>query len=184
MHTLPQDWKFWSDLLSISTRFCFDKIRQRAIIQLSSSLTPIEKIYHGKKYDVPNWLREGYQSVCKRAQPLDLPEAEKIGWETAIMLAKAREIYYRTDAPMKFGVSPLFAPAPSVNLFQAESRSSLEDEKVARAIDAVFGPMRSAVIGSQPVNQEVGKSFIVLAKGVQLWMTSSEACSNAQCHMM
>lgn len=28
MHTLPQDWKFWSDLLSISTRFCFDIIRQ------------------------------------------------------------------------------------------------------------------------------------------------------------
>lgn len=84
------------------------------------------------------------------------------------MLAKARELYYRTDAPMKFGVGPLFPPAPGSNLFEAKARS-LEDEKATRAIDTVFGPVRSAVEGSSPVSQEVGKHLLtILAKGVQL----------------
>lgn len=166
MHALPQDWKFWSNLLSIATRFCFDKIRQRAISQLASSLTPIEQIYHGKKYDVPNWLREGYQSVCKRSEPLELSEAEKIGWEEAIMLAKAREIYYRTDLQETMDLGsprPLFSNTSSGmtafggNFFQAEITSLSEDDRAARAIDTVFGPLRSVLKDSQPVRNEVGE---------------------------
>lgn len=97
MHGPSSDWNetFWSNLLSIATRFCFDDIRKRAITHLSATLSPVEKIYHGKKYDIPDWLPEAYKSICKRREPITLDEAERIGWQTAVLLGNAREVYYR-----------------------------------------------------------------------------------------
>ncbi|KAI0340267.1 hypothetical protein BDW22DRAFT_1303859, partial [Trametopsis cervina] len=92
-HGLPNDSKFWSDLLSISTRFIFDTARDQAVQRLSELLNgnPVEKIYLASKFNINNWLREAYCDLCERSNPLEIPEAKRIGWETAILLAKARE---------------------------------------------------------------------------------------------
>ncbi|KAI0088338.1 hypothetical protein BDY19DRAFT_994244 [Irpex rosettiformis] len=92
MHGLPEDLPFWRDLLSISTRFLFDAVRRRAISELGHCATPVEKIYLAKKYDVPQWLQSSYEELCRRSAPIQLWEAESMGWDTGIQLANAREI--------------------------------------------------------------------------------------------
>ncbi|KAI0694140.1 hypothetical protein BC835DRAFT_1032678 [Cytidiella melzeri] len=93
MHQLTEDLEFWTNLLSISTRFCFDMVRARAIAEIDSSslLNPVDRLYLAKKHDVPEWLQPAYFSICKRSEPLEVWEAQRIGWETAIVLAQVRE---------------------------------------------------------------------------------------------
>lgn len=118
----PDDVPFWSDLLSISTRFLFDEVRESAISNLTGLATPVEKIYLAKKYDVPNWLQASYESLCKRPAPIELWEAERMGWDTSVLLAKAREKLrderLRTPSPppkhpAPRPASPLFSPGSS-----------------------------------------------------------------------
>jgi len=86
----------WIALLSISTRFHFDKIRTmsiKAVAELEPPLDPVERITLSAKYDIPQWLRPAYVDLCVRKIPLTDTEAEKIGLSDAFLLMKAREKY-------------------------------------------------------------------------------------------
>ncbi len=83
----------WIALLSISTRFVFDKIRDMAILEISSRmLDPIKKITLANKYNIPQWLSPAYVDLCKRPEPLNDDEAETLGLKTVVRVARAREI--------------------------------------------------------------------------------------------
>lgn len=94
----------WAALLSISTRFAFDKIRARAISVLAPSsytfnlLDPVDAVVLALKHDVPQWLETAYVLLCMRDEPLDENEGEKLGVATTIRLAKARERFWRGEA--------------------------------------------------------------------------------------
>ncbi|KAI0826004.1 hypothetical protein BC629DRAFT_1452231, partial [Irpex lacteus] len=71
----------WTALLSISTRYAFDRIRSRAIAALSpltptstSSVTqlldPVDMLVLAVKHDVPQWLEPAYVALCMREHPL------------------------------------------------------------------------------------------------------------------
>ncbi|KAI0694141.1 hypothetical protein BC835DRAFT_1032786 [Cytidiella melzeri] len=98
MHELTDNLKFWTNELFISSRFFFDKIRARVITKLNSlpSLKPVERLCFAKKHDMPDWLRPAYHSICRRPEPLKVSEAQKIGWDTAILPANAGEILQDT----------------------------------------------------------------------------------------
>lgn len=82
----------WIALLSISTRFVFDKIRDMAITELSSTmLDPIKKITLATKYNIPQWLSSAYVDLCKRPEPLNDEEAETLGLRNVVRVARARE---------------------------------------------------------------------------------------------
>ena len=82
----------WIALLSISTRFVFDKIRDMAIMEISSRmLDPIKKITLANKYNIPQWLSPAYVDLSKRPDPLNDDEAETLGLKTVVRVARARE---------------------------------------------------------------------------------------------
>ncbi|KAJ7092814.1 hypothetical protein B0H15DRAFT_832572 [Mycena belliarum] len=90
----------WINLLAISTRFDFQRLRECAINAIDYSrwpqswlivIDPIEKIVLAERHDIPHWLRIAYVAICERGRPLEESEAEKIGYRKTILLARARE---------------------------------------------------------------------------------------------
>jgi len=86
----------WTDLLAISTRFDFDKVRKRAIKEIENSQPPVDpvtKVMLANKHDIPQWLQASYVSLCERSEPLEEEEAEKLGLSMTVKVAKLRERY-------------------------------------------------------------------------------------------
>jgi len=84
----------WTALLSIATRFQFDKIRNRAIKEIDKyepSIDPVDKILLADKYSVTEWLSPSYCILCQRAEALTEVEAQKLGAVTTCRVARARE---------------------------------------------------------------------------------------------
>jgi hypothetical protein len=95
----------WAALLSIATRFAFDRLRTRAIAVLTPSshsmddlLDPVEAAVLAAKHDVPQWLEPSYVLLCMRDEPLDEAEGERLGLATTVRLARARERFWREQA--------------------------------------------------------------------------------------
>ena len=83
----------WVALLSISTRYVFDQIRDRAIAEVSKRmLDPVKKIMLANKYNIPQWLPPAFLDLCKRPEPISDTEADILGLRTLVRLAKAREL--------------------------------------------------------------------------------------------
>jgi len=87
----------WVSVLRLATMWIFKEIRALAIDKLSKlTMDPIEQILLAKEYNVPQWLRSGYDTVARRSDILSLVEAEKLGYLTTIRLFQLRE-QARTD---------------------------------------------------------------------------------------
>lgn len=87
----------WIDLLAISSRYDFEKIRKRAIKELENAkpaTDPVTKVMLALKHDIPEWLQPAYILLCERPEPLEEAEAEKLGISTTIKVAKAREKFH------------------------------------------------------------------------------------------
>jgi len=87
----------WIDLLAISSRYDFEKIRKRAIKELENAqpaTDPVTKVMLALKHDIPEWLQPAYVLLCERPDPLDEAEAEKLGISTTVKVAKAREKFH------------------------------------------------------------------------------------------
>lgn len=142
------------DLLSISTRFDFEAIRQRAIHDIDyphpfrRPLDPINKIVLAEKHDIPKWLAPAYAALCQRANPLELWEAQKLGMEKTVLLHRAREAV-RELAPGS-PVTPCYAyepplPQPSI---PSEPYQPYSASGVARIVSEVFFPTSRPECGS------------------------------------
>lgn len=101
----------WIALLSISTRYGFDRIRDRAITALapgptpysSHVLNPVDMVVLALKHDIPQWLETAYVLLCMREQSLEEEEGEKLGVVTTIRLARARERFWKEQAAQSEG---------------------------------------------------------------------------------
>ena len=85
-------------LLSISTRLIFDKVRERAIKEITARLDqvdPFELIGVAVKYDVEKWLKPAYCRIVTRNNLITHQEALKVPFSMAVMLMRAREQYWR-----------------------------------------------------------------------------------------
>ena len=86
------------NLLSISTRFDFERIRRLAIYAIGKQdLRPIDLIRFAEKYDVDEWLRGAYIALCQRPEPLEVEEAKELGFEKTILVARAREKRFQSS---------------------------------------------------------------------------------------
>ncbi|KAJ7450818.1 hypothetical protein FB451DRAFT_1410140 [Mycena latifolia] len=94
----------WIDLLAISTRYDFHRLREGAIDAIDHSrwppaprhfsaitIDPIQQIVLAERHDIPHWLPIAYTAICERSKPLEEWEAEKIGYRKITLLARARE---------------------------------------------------------------------------------------------
>jgi hypothetical protein len=90
----------WIALLSISTRLIFDKVRARAIKEITARLDqvdPFELIGLAVKYDVEEWLKPAYRRIVTRNSLITHQEALKVPFSMAVMLMRAREQYWRDN---------------------------------------------------------------------------------------
>jgi hypothetical protein len=90
----------WIAMLSISTRLIFEKVRSRAIKEITARLDevePFELIALAVKYDVEQWLKPAYRRIVTRSNLITCPEALKVAFPMAVMLMRSRELYWKTS---------------------------------------------------------------------------------------
>ena len=87
----PQE--HWALLLSLSTRYDFDEIREHAIREISSlvpSMDPVHLVQLASNHDVGQWLERAYVFLCIRPHPLTQPEATRVGSAIASKIGRCR----------------------------------------------------------------------------------------------
>jgi hypothetical protein len=90
----------WIAILSISTRLMFEKVRERAIKEITALLDQVEAfelIGLAIKYDVEQWLKPAYRRVVTRVSLITHAEAAKVTFPMAVMLMRSREQYWRSS---------------------------------------------------------------------------------------
>ncbi|KAK7042601.1 BTB domain-containing protein [Favolaschia claudopus] len=150
----------WMELLAISTRFDFQRLRERAIGALDPLLSrgkgrPIERIALAEKHDIPQWLRIAYVDICERGPPLNESEAEKIGTRKTVLLGRAREMIrnsgYRIPSPgYMYGYGGVSAPGSPVQLQQEEEPGHPfydNRHRVDFIVSEVFSPSENDLVG-------------------------------------
>jgi hypothetical protein len=88
----------WIAMLSISTRLIFEKVRERAIKEITARLDEIEAfelIGLAVKYDVEKWLKPAYRRIVTRNNLITHQEALKVPFPMAVMLMRSREQYWK-----------------------------------------------------------------------------------------
>ena len=90
----------WISMLSISTRLNFQKVRERAIKEITARLDeidPFDLIGLAVKYDVQQWLMPAYRRIVTRVNLITHPEAQKIPFTMAAMLMRSREQHWKDN---------------------------------------------------------------------------------------
>jgi len=90
----------WIAILSISTRLIFDKVRERAIKEITAQLDqiePFELIGLAIKFDVEQWLKPAYRRIVTRANLITHAEAAKVPFPMAVMLMRSREQFWKNN---------------------------------------------------------------------------------------
>jgi hypothetical protein len=90
----------WIAMLSISTRLIFEKVRERAIKEITARLDqvdPFELIGLAVKYDVEQWLKPAYRRIVTRSNLITHQEALKVPFPMAVMLMRSREQYWKDN---------------------------------------------------------------------------------------
>ena len=91
----------WVAMLSISTRLRFEKVRERAIKEVTARLDKVEAfelIRLATKFDVEQWLKPAYSRIVARAKLITLAESVKIPAHVTIILTRSRERYWKQSS--------------------------------------------------------------------------------------
>jgi hypothetical protein len=83
----------WTAILKQANQWAFDQLKEFAIRELNKlEIHPVQKIYIYQEYDVNrDHLREALTSLALRDEPITIEEGRKLGLDTALRLAHARE---------------------------------------------------------------------------------------------
>jgi hypothetical protein len=88
----------WISMLSISTRLLFQKVRNRAIKEITANLDQVdsfELIGLAVKCDVKKWLTPTYRRIMIRNDLITHQEALKVPFPITAMLMRSREQYWK-----------------------------------------------------------------------------------------
>jgi hypothetical protein len=88
----------WVAMLSISTRLMFEKVRERAIKEITARLDKVEAfelIRLAIKFDVEQWLKPAYRRIVTRTELITHAAFVKIPVHLIIILTRAREQYWK-----------------------------------------------------------------------------------------
>jgi len=91
----------WIATLSISTRLIFEKVRERAIKEITAQLDQVEAfdlIGLAIKFDVEQWLKPAYRRIVTRSSLITHAEAAKVPFPMAVMLMRSREQFWKNNA--------------------------------------------------------------------------------------
>jgi hypothetical protein len=82
----------WISALRLSTMWELLDIRALAIKALSElNMSAVDKVTLARECKVTEWLLVGYEEIAKREKTITNEEAERLGWQAAFRLLRARE---------------------------------------------------------------------------------------------
>jgi hypothetical protein len=110
----------WTEILALAQRWVFKEVEQLCIRELQKlSIPPIEKIQIYQAFHIDrSLLAESFAELTLRPEPLSLEEGNKLGIETALRIAQARELSRGTNSRTRASV---------VRLNDAELRSVIQN---------------------------------------------------------
>ena len=83
----------WISVLRLSTFWYFLEYRKMAITQLEKVgfFSPIDRVLYGREYRVQSWVRQGFEQLITREEPIEKEDALLINFETTFSLFRLRE---------------------------------------------------------------------------------------------
>ena len=121
----------WIAMLSISTRLIFEKVRERAIKEITARLDEIEAfelISLAVKYEVEKWLKPAYRRIVTRSELITHQEALKVPFPMAVMLMRSREQYWKDYGTSHTQQRP--SRVPGTNVWPRGTLDSIIDSEI------------------------------------------------------
>ena len=81
----------WASILELASKWEFQSLRKRAISELDSLATPIEKVILGRKYNIPELCLPAYVDLCQSNVPLTEEDGERLGLRDVIKIYCIRQ---------------------------------------------------------------------------------------------
>ena len=81
----------WASILELASKWEFQSLCKRAISELDSLATPIEKVILGRKYDIPELCLPAYADLCQSTVPLTEEDGERLGLHDVIKIYGIRQ---------------------------------------------------------------------------------------------
>jgi len=109
----------WTQILTLAQKWAFREVEQLCIRELENlSIPPVEKIWIYQEFKLDrSLLLSSFAKLVVRPDPLSLEEGQKLGLETTLKIAQARELSRSTSSGR---------PAV-IQLHDSELRSSIRD---------------------------------------------------------
>jgi len=123
----------WIAMLSISTRLIFEKVRERAIKEITERLDeiePFELIGLAVKYDVEKWLKPAYRRIVTRSSLISHQEALKVPFPMAVMLMRSREQYWKDHVGHSRTQQSSWSGGSGANVWPRGSPDSFIDSEI------------------------------------------------------
>jgi hypothetical protein len=88
----------WASILELASKWEFQSLCKRAISELESLATPIEKVILGRKYDIPELCLPAYADLCQSTVPLTEEDGERLGLRDVIKIYCIRQELWATPS--------------------------------------------------------------------------------------
>jgi hypothetical protein len=93
----PRSSEEWISILKLASKWEFQSLQKRAISELDSIATPIEKVVLGREYDIPELRLPAYIDLCKSLVPLTEDDGERLGLQDVIKIYRVRQELWGRD---------------------------------------------------------------------------------------
>ncbi|KAL1662378.1 hypothetical protein GGF50DRAFT_59088, partial [Schizophyllum commune] len=82
----------WTSILRIATRLSIPSLCARAIREIESTATPIDKVTIAREFNLgDSWFLPAFTAICEADQWLKYEEAERLGLRTVVEIGRIRE---------------------------------------------------------------------------------------------
>lgn len=86
----------WIGILDLSHKWKFHDIRSFAISKLEDfHFGEVSKVELAHRYEISQWYMPAYVALAKRREPLSIAEAERLGFQFTLKMARVRELRLR-----------------------------------------------------------------------------------------
>ena len=162
----------WISVLRLSTFWYFLEYRKMAITQLEKVgfFSPIDQVLYGREYRVQSWVRQGFEQLIAREEPIEKEDAPLINFETTFSLFRLRERRIRGHSS-PYSSSSSFNTSDAVRqTFKAELEEIMKDEAACRTVEQEIVFEQPTISSKRPAEdspEEPGEAFAaVMARSV------------------
>jgi hypothetical protein len=110
----------WVQILTLAQMWGFTEVENLCIRELENLSLPPVDIYQQFKLD-RMLLLEPFAQLTIRTEPLNIEEGQRLGIETSLLLAQAREFYHQTWSGLALSVAELQNSSSFRDIFNLDS---------------------------------------------------------------